>query len=140
MLWEAADPVHGKRLKPWVPMVIGARERHGHLDLDPVIETHVLQVSAATIDRLLVATRAHRDGPRKWRKGMGSAIHRMNYQHMKDTLEANGFVANTNESENDLREAARANLPDGTTDKHEINNTRYQQSPMSLICQARRKS
>lgn len=26
-------------------------ERHGHLDLDPVIKTKVLQVSAATIDQ-----------------------------------------------------------------------------------------
>ncbi len=51
-------------------------ERHGHLDLDPVIKNKVLQVSAATIDRVLAAARAHIDGQRKRRKGVGSAIRR----------------------------------------------------------------
>lgn len=35
-----------------------------------------MQVSAATIDRVLAATRAHIDGQRKRRKGVGSAIRR----------------------------------------------------------------
>ena len=48
----------------------------GHLDLDPVIKTKVLQGSAATIDRVLGAARAHIDGQRKRRKGVGSAIRR----------------------------------------------------------------
>ena len=47
-------------------------ERHGHVDLDPVIKTKVLQVSAATVDRVLVAARAHIDGQRKRRKGVGA--------------------------------------------------------------------
>ena len=76
VLWEAADRVCGKRLKPLIPMLVDAMERHGHLDLDPVIKTKVLQVSAATIDRVLAATRAHIDGQRKRRKGVGSAIRR----------------------------------------------------------------
>ena len=50
VLWEAADRVCGKRLKALIPMLVDAMERHGHLDLDPVIKTKVLQVSAATID------------------------------------------------------------------------------------------
>lgn len=76
VLWEAADRVCGKRLKPLIPMLVDAMERHGHLDLDPAIKTKVLQVSAATIDRVLAATRAHIDGQRKRRKGVGSAIRR----------------------------------------------------------------
>jgi hypothetical protein len=76
VLWEAADRVCGKRLKALIPMLVDAMERHGHLDLDPVIKTKVLQVSAATIDRVLGAARAHIDGQRKRRKGVGSAIRR----------------------------------------------------------------
>ena len=76
VLWEAADRVCGKRLKALIPMLVDAMERHGHLDLDPVIKTKVLQVSAATIDRVLAAARAHIDGQRKRRKGVGAAIRR----------------------------------------------------------------
>ena len=76
MLWEAADRVCGKRLKALIPMLVDAMERHGHLDLDPVIKTKVLQVSAATIDRVLASARLHIDGQRKRRKGVGSAIRR----------------------------------------------------------------
>jgi len=76
VLWEAADRVCGKRLKPLIPMLVDAMERHGHLDLDPVIKTKVLQVSAATVDRVLGAARAHIDGQRKRRNGAGSAIRR----------------------------------------------------------------
>ena len=76
VLWEAADRVCGKRLKPLIPMLVDAMERHGHLDLDPVIRTKVLQVSAATIDRVLAPARAHIDGQRKRRKGVGAAIRR----------------------------------------------------------------
>ena len=76
VLWEAADRVCGKRLKALIPMLVDAMERHGHLDLDPVIKTKVLQVSAATIDRILANARLHIDGQRKRRKGVGSAIRR----------------------------------------------------------------
>jgi hypothetical protein len=76
ILWEAADRVCGKRLKALIPMLVDAMERHGHLDLDPVIKTKVLQISAATIDRVLAAARAHIDGQRKRRKGVGAAIRR----------------------------------------------------------------
>ena len=76
VLWEASDRVCGKRLKALIPMLVDAMERHGHLDLDPVIRTKVLLVSAATIDRVLAAARLHNDGQRKRRKGIGSAIRR----------------------------------------------------------------
>ena len=74
VLWEAADRVCGKRLKALIPMLVDAMERHGHLDLDPVVKTRVLEVSAATIDRLLAAARLHIDAQRKRRKGVGAAI------------------------------------------------------------------
>ena len=76
MLWEAADRVCGKRLKALVPMLIDAMERHGHLDLDPIIKEKVLAASAATIDRMLAGTRLRIDGQRKRRKGVGAAIRR----------------------------------------------------------------
>ncbi len=76
VLWEAADRVCGKRLKALIPTLIDAMERHGHLDLDPAIKAKVLQVSAATIDRVLAEARSHIDGQRKRRKGVGSAIRR----------------------------------------------------------------
>ncbi|WP_259460920.1 DDE-type integrase/transposase/recombinase [Paraburkholderia sp. BL23I1N1] len=76
MLWEAADRVCGKRLKALIPKLVDAMERHGHLELDPVVKAKLLQVSAATIDRLLANARLHIDGQRKRRKGVGSAIRR----------------------------------------------------------------
>ena len=76
ILWEAADRVCGKRLKVLVPMLIDAMERHGHLDLDPIVKDKVLAVSAATIDRMLAGTRLQIDGQRKRRKGVGAAIRR----------------------------------------------------------------
>jgi len=76
VLWEAADRVCGKRLKALIPMLVDAMERHGHLDLDPVVKTKVLQVSAATIDRVLADARSHINGLRKRRRGVGAAIRR----------------------------------------------------------------
>jgi hypothetical protein len=63
MLWEAADRICGKRLKALIPALVDAMERHGHLDLDPVIRTKILQVSAATIDRALWTSPASADPP-----------------------------------------------------------------------------
>jgi hypothetical protein len=44
MLWEAADRVCGKRLKVLLPMLIDAMERHGHLDLDPIVKVSSLNI------------------------------------------------------------------------------------------------
>jgi hypothetical protein len=52
LLWEAADRICGKRLKALLPVLIESMERHGHLRLDPVVRSAVLDISAATIDRL----------------------------------------------------------------------------------------
>ena len=57
MLWEAADRICGKRLKPAIPTLLEAMERHGHLALVPEVRERVLQASAATIDRLLAPVR-----------------------------------------------------------------------------------
>jgi hypothetical protein len=67
VLWEASDRLCGKRLRPLVPILIEAMESHGHLALDPVIKTKLLQMSAATIDRALQTARensskSHRRG------------------------------------------------------------------------------
>lgn len=76
VLWEAADRVCGKRLKPLIPVLIDAMERHGHLDLEIELKTKLLKVSAATIDRALGDARSRVDGQRKRRTGVGAAIRR----------------------------------------------------------------
>jgi hypothetical protein len=66
MLWEAADRICGKRLKPAIPTLLEAMERHGHLALVPEVRERVLQASAATIDRLLAPVReVSRQGRRR---------------------------------------------------------------------------
>jgi hypothetical protein len=35
LIWEASDRICGKRLKPLMPLLIEAMERHGHLKLAP---------------------------------------------------------------------------------------------------------
>jgi hypothetical protein len=75
VLWEAGDRVCGKRLKALLPTLIEAMERHGHLSLDPVVRDKLLQISAATIDRVLHDARPV-DGQRRRRTGVGAAIRR----------------------------------------------------------------
>ena len=58
LLWEASDRVCGKRLKPLLPLLVTALERHGHLTLDVTVRARVLAASAATLDRMLRSTRA----------------------------------------------------------------------------------
>ena len=53
VLWEASDRVCGKRLRPLLPTLIDAMERHGHLQLAPEVRAGLLSISAATIDRAL---------------------------------------------------------------------------------------
>ncbi len=74
--WEASDRDFGKRLKTLIPILVGAMERHGHLRFDAEVRARLMQVSAATIDRTLTATRASIDGQRKRRTGVGVAIRR----------------------------------------------------------------
>lgn len=65
MLWEVSDRICGKRLKPLVPILIEAMERHGHLDLAPQIRTRLLAMSAATIDRALREVRESARGKKR---------------------------------------------------------------------------
>jgi hypothetical protein len=57
ILWEASDRICGKRLKPAIPALLDAMERHGHLALAPEVRERVMSASAATIDRLLAPIR-----------------------------------------------------------------------------------
>ena len=70
VLWEASDRVCGKRLKPLLPILVSALERHGHLALDATVRVGVLSASAATLDRLLRPTRASVSGQRVRRRAM----------------------------------------------------------------------
>jgi len=62
VLWEASDRVCGKRLKPLLPVLLPARERHGHLRLDDAVRSRVLAASASTLDRILAEPRASARG------------------------------------------------------------------------------
>ena len=53
MLRDASDRICGNRLKPLLPTLVEAMERHGHLDLADDVRRGLLNMSAATIDRAL---------------------------------------------------------------------------------------
>jgi hypothetical protein len=53
VFWEAVDRICGKRLKVAIPSLIDSLEHHGRLKLDPELRNKLLNVSAATIDRIL---------------------------------------------------------------------------------------
>ena len=78
ILWEASDRVCSKRLKPLIPTMLDALERHGHLKVADDVRPRLLAVSAATIDRILAAPRAIARGamPRRSR-GAKSVRHRV---------------------------------------------------------------
>lgn len=65
VLWEASDRICGKRLKPLLALLVGALERHGHLQLDETVRTRLLAISASTIDRLLAPAREAVRGKRR---------------------------------------------------------------------------
>lgn len=68
VLWEAADRVCGKRLKPLLPILVSAMERHGHMVLHENVRDRLLEASAATIDRLLAEPRAVARGSKRLRR------------------------------------------------------------------------
>ena len=65
VFWEASDRVCGKRLKPLLPVLLPALERHGHISLDQGVRERLLAVSASTIDRILAGPRASAGGRRR---------------------------------------------------------------------------
>jgi len=77
ILWETADRICGKRLKAILPSLLEAMERHGHLCLEEGVRDRVLQVSAATIDRLLAPARERIGKKRRRRDPAGSVRKRV---------------------------------------------------------------
>jgi hypothetical protein len=51
--WAATNYVCAKRLVPFLPELVPALERHGHLAVSPEVRTQLLTLSPATADRLL---------------------------------------------------------------------------------------
>jgi hypothetical protein len=43
LVWEASDRICGKRLRPLLPILLEAMERHGHLQLVPEVRTKLGQ-------------------------------------------------------------------------------------------------
>jgi hypothetical protein len=76
VLWEASDRVCGKRLKPLLPILVSALERHGHLRLDASVREKLLAASAATIDRLLAGTRNAAHGGKRARRAATPRVRR----------------------------------------------------------------
>lgn len=68
VLWETTDRICGKRLKAAIPFLIGSMERHGHLMLDDLVRARLLEVSAATIDRILRPAREKKNGRKRRRR------------------------------------------------------------------------
>lgn len=61
-LWNAANRICSKRLVPFLPQLIEALERFGHLQLTEVDRGKLLSMSAATVDRLLKPDRQRLGG------------------------------------------------------------------------------
>src|SRR6266581_4275686 len=57
LAWHAANRICSKRLMPFLPSLIDALERHGHLQMTDTCRAELLSMSAATADRLLRAQR-----------------------------------------------------------------------------------
>jgi hypothetical protein len=76
VLWEASDRVCGKRLRPLVPILVEAMERHGHLQLAPEVRAGLPAMSAATIDRALHEARAPGGGRKRHHARPSAAIRR----------------------------------------------------------------
>src|SRR6201995_921766 len=74
--WETSDRVCGKRLRPLVPILAEAMERHGHLQLAPEVRAGLLAMSAATIDRALHEARKPGGGRKRRRAPPSAAIRR----------------------------------------------------------------
>ena len=74
VLWEASDRICGKRLKALLPVLLPALERNGHLQLDPAIRRRLIDISAATIDRLL--QEVHSTSPRRRSSRAPTALRR----------------------------------------------------------------
>jgi hypothetical protein len=75
-LWEASDRICSKRLKPLIPVLLPALERHGRLQISDEVHAMLLAVSPASMDRLLAEVRFVARGGRRRRAGFSSAVRR----------------------------------------------------------------
>jgi hypothetical protein len=57
-IWEVCDRICSRRLHPYLPEILAVLKRQGEWTLDPKAEGLLLQMSRATIDRLLHSARA----------------------------------------------------------------------------------
>lgn len=57
-VWNAANQICSKRLKPFLPEFVATLERFGHLKLEPIVRQKLLSLSPATMDRLLKPERS----------------------------------------------------------------------------------
>src|SRR5438270_2854977 len=76
VVWEASDRICGKRLRPLLPTLVEAMERHGHVQLAPEVRTRLLAMSAATIDRALRDIRQQAGTATRRRAAPSAAIRR----------------------------------------------------------------
>ena len=76
VVWEASDRICGKRLRPLLPILVEAMERHGHLQLVPEVRARLLAMSAATIDRALRDIRRQAGTATRRRSAPSAAIRR----------------------------------------------------------------
>jgi hypothetical protein len=74
--WEASDRVCGKRLRPLLPVLVEAMERHGHMQLAPKVQSDLLAMSAATMDRALREVRGQAGGRARRRAAPSAAVRR----------------------------------------------------------------
>lgn len=56
-IWYAANQICSKRLVPFIPELLTTLERFGHITLPADISNKLLQISPATVDRLLESQR-----------------------------------------------------------------------------------
>jgi hypothetical protein len=75
-LWEASDRVCSKRLKPPIPVLLPALERHGKLVIGAALRALLVQISPASMDRLFSEVRLVARGGRRRRAGFSSAVRR----------------------------------------------------------------
>jgi hypothetical protein len=61
-VWYAANQICSKRLVPFIPELLTALEKFGHLSLPMEVRNRLLTISSATMDRLLETER--RDSPK----------------------------------------------------------------------------
>jgi hypothetical protein len=53
VVWSAANGICAKRLVPFLPELVPTLERHGHLVITNEVRAQLLELSPATVDRLL---------------------------------------------------------------------------------------